>query len=191
MAEAWAHGSTAYDSVTDRIYYVAAGRNEVHVIHPDTGDVSVVTVTMNPQLYNSAAISPEHRIFIYRSNYSGARRFRVYDIDNETASSPTINGTFPSRAPGLVWHAPSNAFIGWDGGATLYKLTATNWTSGPYTATVIENGEGGDTPTEESVLGTYGRFQLVPGLYGDADGLIVVNEVNQAAYVYRLPVGGV
>ena len=192
----WSFGSSAYDATTNRVYATGYGADQFYHIDCATDAVTTVTGNVNAGVGATSAISPSLRVWAHISPPgSGAGSLRVVNLTTNAITGPTLTGDLPTslQAPGFVWHAVSGAFILWQGGAQLYKVTpGADPFAGTYTAQLVINGTGGVTPTAQPGNGTFGRFGLVPNLGGTGiDALVVVNSTTQATYVYKIPQGGV
>lgn len=194
------HGGSAYDPYSGMVWAVAttASNNSTTRYNPLTDAQTLYDLYNNRGYDGKAAISPSRRCMIYlngsQQGHDGT--FVWLNIDNPTAAgwvSPTVSGTPPTtEGPGLVWHEPSGAFLAWDSGANLYKLTPpSNLSSGTWAwSSVTPAGGNAVTPSTRQTHGTYGRFALVENLAG-RDYLVLVNASNEATYVYKLPALGV
>ncbi len=194
LDEGYSLGTCAFDSTTGNIYATGSGCFSFYAINTATDAVTTIAGTINPGLYVTSAIAPSLRAWVFLSpTGTGNGGFQVVNLNNNAITSPTLSGSPPRTAAGIVWHPASNAFLIWSGGATLYKLTpGANAFTGTYTLSTVANGGGGVTPTAADSNGTYGRFALVPDLGGTGiDALVAVNSTTQATYVYKLPAGGV
>lgn len=194
LSEEWSQGTASYDATSGVVFATGSGATSYYYFNGSSS--GSVASQVGSGLYSTSAISPSLRAWAHLSPpTTGYGQFRVVNLTDGTVTSPAISGSLPSSltGPGFVWHAASNAFLIWQGGATLYKLTpGANPFTGTYTVTEVANNSGGVTPTAKASYGTYGRFGLVPNLGGAGiDALVVVNGTTQATYVYKIPVGGV
>jgi hypothetical protein len=82
-------------------------------------------------------------------------------------------------SPGFEYHAKSDRFVAWSGGADVYTLNMDTkvWTKiSPAPGNTV-------TPTAATATGTFGRFRYCPS----KDVFVVVNSVTEDVYIYRLP----
>jgi hypothetical protein len=107
-----------------------------------------------------------------------------YSIAGGTVGNLTIQTTTGDKTienannPGIIWHAPSGKFIGWNGGLTVYTLDPTTWVWAAVTMTA----SGSDIPTAAQVNGTFGRFQ-----YDAAHNCVIaVNDITQSVFAGKL-----
>jgi hypothetical protein len=98
----------------------------------------------------------------------------------------------------FAWHAASNAFLTWDQGSGLVKITPTI-SGGIYTAlnATAVTSLGGTPPT--ALVGSYpmhNKVNVIPDFGNGQGGVVVVPTVWQTGstkdvFIYKLPVGGV
>jgi len=177
-------GANAYDSVTGHIFHAAGWTSTLleynpmsnsWATHPDGGG----TADMNG--YATAAIDPTRRLMVAVGNDA----VLAWDLtapgeksDPNTTGGASIVG---AQAPGLAFDPPTRTFVGWNGGATVYKLDPTTWAW-----TRVDPAPGNTViPTSKAQWGTYGRFQYSP----TSNVFVVVNSVDQDVYIYRLTPG--
>jgi len=202
VGDTMTNGVSGFDPYTGQIWTLTA-EGPAWSLDPLTYAVSVKSNTNPLNFTFSAALAPEHRCFlIYRS---ATPAVRTYDIDSDTYYTPTISGSGPTgnSAVGLVWHAPSDAFLAWghsSGRTTLYKLSPPSTFSftGTWTwSTVTADASNGITPPD---IGTYGdakdlihgKFALCKNFASSRSDLLALTlRSDGPVSVYRLPKGGV
>ncbi|MEQ1503992.1 MAG: hypothetical protein ABMB14_17250 [Myxococcota bacterium] len=195
---------TAYDPVTDRVlvrsythfqaYDVAADRWE------EIEDFGYEPYWPSLSVYGvrSAAIDPTRRLYFA----FGGGDYLVYDIDADalvfdqwvtTGGAPFDNSAtagdhteqayatgggevLNAEGPGLEYDPPADALVAWlGGGPWVLDLTTRVWS----------RADGTGAPAEPIERGTYGRWAWMSYL----NAFVLVNEVEQNAYVYKHTAG--
>lgn len=189
---------TAYNSVTNRIWYRKKDQNNVAYY-----DVATDTVTSddfkttNANDNAAAAMDTARGIF---ASWDGTNGIEFFDTNGGVANDyyvPTTTGTAPTGQGGILYDSRLDAFLIWvDGGKQLWKLTPPS--SSPYqggNAWTWSNWtpSGGSTPDAAAVGGTFGRFNWVAKT--DVLGYILLNNATGSIYFYKpdyiAPAGGV
>lgn len=134
------------------------------------------------------SIDTTNRIVLVRWNST----YYYLKLTNNTTkqaawSSVSVSGTEPPNTYQMHWHAPSNAFITWDGASGLRKLTPTvsggGYTSATWSAVA---GAGGVTPLSGSLL-MYNKINIVQNMGDGTSALVIVSRyANPDTYVMRL-----
>jgi hypothetical protein len=115
------------------------------------------------------------------------------DLNNKASGIKTVtaSGSAPASNLALYWHTPSNAFLTWDGGRNLRKLTPA--ISGrTYTALAwsdVTPASGGATPPASGpAAGMYNKVQMIDDM-GDGRSALAIVPVygNPDVFVYKLP----
>lgn len=195
------NGAAAYHSGTGLIYVVNQA-GQTASINPSTGAVvAISTSELSGLTYEfHVAIWPSISALIaYRS---GSNVLGVLDL---SVGSPTWQACTTTSAPtfeegaGLIWHEGSKGLLVWGHSANrqrIYKLAPPvtrpssfvdivgQWRWSTHTLT-------GTTPTTADTRGTWGRFGLVPGLSAIHDGIALVNAVDSATSLAKIPKGGI
>ena len=135
----------------------------------------------------TSAIDPVRHILVSASD----NVLHAWDLDSPTTDSValTTSGTPPGdSAIGFVFDPVSGCFLAWNGGASVFKLTPPlsnlNWRTATWVWSTLTNAAGGATPTAPATEGgTFGRFNYISALRA----LVVVNDNEESAYVYKLP----
>lgn len=96
---------------------------------------------------------------------------------------------------GMEYDPVGRKFVGYRGGANVYTMeapadfrNANGSLNGSATWRWIQvpNGQGGATPSAAEGTGTYGRFRYIPSI----NAFAVINAINDAIFVYKVPSGG-
>jgi len=194
-------GGCEYDPTTSYLWIVGAQSNtSVSRYNPATNTHTGYNWYLNRGYYGGTAISPTKRCFVHVGGHLVATDSIVFlDLDNVATTGwqtpAAVSGSGPTtQGLGLVWHAASGAFLTWESGSTLYKLTPpANIVSGTWVwSTVSADASNAVTPSTKQAQGTYGRFNILENVGGSGrDMLVLVNAINESTYVYKLPAGGV
>lgn len=196
--------TTAYDPARQVVYAQTSSR--LHLVTPDpwSVDMDLVRTPSISTVYATSAIDPgietgKHYFVTVGSNYDGTSRLTYWDLDNmpnrassDAPISPAVSGGEPIMAahgPGFVYYPPGKCFVAWSGaGANRGSL----WTLDHKHAGTLDDPwiwreivcTGPNLPSMPMSSGTYGRFA-----YDAANDLFVlVNNINENVYVYRLPI---
>ncbi len=203
-SESGTEGGAVYDTQTGSIWIIGAQADTAVDKYDPVADKH--TMSSGAPLWSgyngTLAISSSRRLLVYinGSVVGNNGSFKWLDLNNIGAGwrAATVTGNPPTGdGPGLVWHDASGGFLAWNGSpstGTIKKLTpASTPASGTWTWTDVTPGSGNTTtPSSPQGNGTYGRFNLISNLGGSGrDVLVLVNAVNQPAYVYKLPAGGI
>ena len=181
----------AWDSQNELVWWKEANNSSGDGIRSWNPATTTWTSYPNQFVTNWASVNcsihPIHRAFLI---YNGTTVW-AYDLDSPAATPVVLTqvGSGPGgAAPGIEFHPPSNAFIVWNGGATLYRLTLeSDWrTTETVTWATVVNEPGGVTPTAAQSNGTFGRFRWIER----TDTFVAVNATTQNTYAYPAPKGG-
>ncbi len=193
-------GWSAYDSKRD-VFWVEGGESGTDFAKFDpnvsNGDGTRGSWTNYSRkvgaLYTVGAYDPVHdAITVADFGASG----NVWGVDPANPGSAAVRlpeaGSAPSKdsSSGWEWSDIRKAFIYWRRGADVYefKLTGSNWKSGPWTWQRITGGGNSVTPTANGSqygVGDYSRFRVMR--YSDAEIAMVVTGINSPVYVFRMP----
>jgi hypothetical protein len=127
-------------------------------------------------------IDPVQRKFVI---LGGGSAF-IYDIsgtgsmEQQNLSTTGCSAIVSTDYPGLAWDSRQQRIVGWDGGNTVYTLNLTGPNTGNCTASTFTGGPNANPQ------GSYKRFAYSP----ISDVFVVVNNVDQDAYILRLSSGG-
>jgi hypothetical protein len=199
--EGFESGGAEYDPVTGYVWIIGTQSFvSVSRYDPRTDSHTAFSTYLNQGYAGTTALAPSRRAMLYLNgsvvNSDGT--FRWMDLDNPNAGwrlPAAVSGTpIRTSGPGFRWHARSGAFIGWDGGVNLYKLTPpADLVNGTWAWSSITPASGNSTtPSARQPAGTYTRFNLIDNFAGSGrDLLVLVNAIDQPTYVYKLPIGGV
>jgi hypothetical protein len=190
-------GGAEYDPVTGHVWIVGAQAVvSVSRFDPVQNRHTPYTSTLVQGYVGSTAIAPSRRILMYLNghlvDHNGT--FRWFDMSNPTAGwrlPAAVSGTpLRTEGPALRWHEASGSFIGWGGGTSLFRLTPpANLVTGTWVwSQVAPAGGNSVTPSAAAGAGTWGRFNIVENLGGSGrDCIVLINSIDQATYVYKLP----
>lgn len=141
------------------------------------------TTTWNERNYwQTAIVDPAQKRFVAL----GGGAAYVYDIsgngsyEQQTLSLSGCGSIASVDYPGLAWDSKRQRIVAWAGGNSVYTLTFTSPTSVTCTASTFTGGPAANSN------GTYKRFAYSPV----SDVFVVVNSVDQDAYILRLTSGG-
>lgn len=198
--------SWSFYSPTTELIYVFSQYGEPWTIDPSDDSMAQITIPDFVEgaggVHSMVLIDAADAIGYYRPT-TGQLSF--IQLSNMTAGwvEASITGTFaPTNAPAFSWHDKSSAILSW-GQTTnrdrVHKLgcpttdpdSFADLFAGDWTGSAI-NAAGGNaiTPTTPNATGTYkggGLVQNVSGL--GIDVIIVLNDVDQTPYVYRIGTG--
>jgi hypothetical protein len=169
---------SAYDTVTGHVFVHRYNRFEEY---DPTNDTWSTRGSYGPGTTPSASavIDPVRRKFLL----IGSGAVQQYDLNLATSNLTAITttgDTAPLNAayPGVEYDPVSDRIVAWIGGADVYALNMNTlvWTkiSPAATNNVI--------PTAPPGTGTHGRWRYIPS----KNAFIVVNSIDQNAYVYKL-----
>ena len=141
------------------------------------------STTYNERNYwQTAIVDPVAKKFVVL----GGGAAYVYDISgNGSYSQQTLalTGCGPVVSidyPGLAWDSTRQRIVAWAGGNTVYTINFTGATTATCVASTFTGGPAANSN------GTYKRFAYSP----ISDVFVVVNSVDQDAYILRLTSGG-
>ena len=147
------------------------------------GGIWTETVS-NPQYYTTADVDPVHHLFVS----VGAAQSFAWDLSRAGQIAGTLLATtgdqaiIQAQAPGFVYDAAAQAFVGWNGGADVLTLDPTTW----VWTRLVPAPSNTVTPTAATQSGTNGRFRYSPA----RNVFVVVNSVDEDVYIYKLSAGG-
>ncbi len=131
------------------------------------------TMTIDTKRHKLVAVGGGE-VYVWNLNARGK-------ISRMTLKTTGATEIIAAQAPGLAYDPVSDKIVAWNGGADVYTLDMDTgvWTKYPPapTNTVI--------PTAAAKVGTFGRFRYIPS----KNAFIVVNDVNQNVYFYKLSNG--
>jgi hypothetical protein len=172
--------STVWDSSRGRIIKVMASPSSaigIRMYSVTTGaQVDSVSQVITAGAV-SASIDTTNDVLLIRVKDSDA----CYSVNLATKAVATFSSTGTRPTDGtakIYWHAPSNAFVTWDGAQGLKKLTPT-YSGGNYTGAVWSSvaGAGGVTVPSSMVSalggGMYSKVQLINDM-GNGDAALVI-----------------
>lgn len=133
----------------------------------------------------TAAIDPRRRLMVAvgKGAKDGTSQIWLWDLRQPSAPVKLLGRTSGDKvvekamAPGFAYHPPSGKFVAWIGGTDVYTLDPDRWEWQRVPAApdnVVD-------PGPQTLRGTYGRFQYVPGL----DAFALVNSVDQNVFLLR------
>lgn len=195
------NGAAAYHSGNGLIY-VTNQAGQVASINPSSGAVAVVT---NNEF---SGLSFEHHVAIWPSInalivYRSASN--LLGVLNLGVASPTWQACTTTTQPtlaagaGIIWHEGSNGLLVWGHTSNtqrIYKLSPPVTRPASISDIVGQwrwstHLLGGVTPTSAEPRGTWGRFGLIPALSARHDGIALVNAVDSATSMAKIPRGGI
>jgi hypothetical protein len=144
---------------------------------------------INVDIDGAAAVDPIRDLFVLIEGRL-TQSVIVVDLKNPSADPVTVNVSgdtsfLNNTGPGFEWDPVSQAFVGWVGGTSVYKLTppATNWKTSAWQLTKVNPAAGNAvTPTSVNGNNTYSRWRYVPAL----NAFVVVNRNTDNVYFYKL-----
>ncbi len=174
---------SAYDPASGLHYIHHTNGGRLQMYDPGTGQWSNHVVTGSVPIYMTADIDPIRRNLVA----VGAGRIFVYDLDNLNAQplKAVASGNMAAQNAdqiGFQYDAASDQFVAWIGGTSVYVLDPVTWVwtqLAPAAGNTV-------SPGSPNMNGTYGRFRYVPS----KNAFIVVNNVDQNVYYYKLSAGG-
>lgn len=178
------------------IVILPSGSNSgVHVLYQSIDNMSGSAVLTNTNDHGvsagpQAAIDTTNNILLMRGD-TVYKWLKLTSSATKTGAYNTLSvtGTPAPYTSAFHWHAPSNAFITWDGSGGLYKLTPTV-SSGNYTSAVWTQvaGAGGATPVLDGLMnGMWNKVQLVNDMGNGNSALVIVPRyASPDVYVMRL-----
>jgi hypothetical protein len=185
-------GMGLYDRVDRQLIKIFASRDyAVQFVNIDTMAITLSTGAFNNSSSNSYGdIDTTHRKLVWAYT-DKPNELCVLDLNNKSAGYVILPVT--GSGPGLTtyqihWHAPSQAFITWDGASGLKKLTPILDGTGKYTSAVWSSvaGAGGPTPVRDHSL-LYNKIQMIKDMGNGDSALVVVSRYgNPDTYVMRL-----
>jgi hypothetical protein len=185
---------TAYDPTRNQIIKALAGHGTSSLRVYSLDGVQVASGASN---YNEGSVTAA---FDYTNDVilvlSTNPRTQCHAFKRSTMAMTTIThtGAPPSDATAKVWwHAPSNAFITWDGAQGLKKLTPTV-VNGAYTALAWSSvaGNGGAAPPSSGLLGSlmYSKISLINDMGNGNAALVIVPRWSAVSDVWVMRLTG-
>jgi hypothetical protein len=129
----------------------------------------------------------------------------IADLTSPLSGFSTVTPTDPggyysalTANMGCVYHAASAAMLCWnDNGANIIKIAVptSNMLAGAYTVSQVTPAVG-NTVTPSSAYsngsaGNFSKFNLVEDMGNGQGALVILNDISQPTYVYKLPAAGV
>jgi hypothetical protein len=190
-------GLAVYDPIDRQIITIHTG-NAVPAMQFVDLDTLQVALNINSPTFNSsnalnAAIDTDRHLLLVRQDDTCF----IYNLANKTAAPKAItsSGTGPERRCALHYHPASNAFLTWDGGSTIRKLTPTI-SSGSYSALAwssVSAASGNPiTPPASAPNGMYNKVQMIRDMGNGQAALVVLPTYsNPDIFVFKVPSAGV
>lgn len=204
----WIGGGAAYDSIGNRLYCCDQSGNDSSDRrflrrNPDTQAVEYFNSPMVETGYNWIEIAEDLRLVIVGSaRFSNTERRIFYahidnDIDDQAGTiswhQAAVTGTPDLAGMGqqASYHAPSRALFVWhSNGAQIRKCTIPATLTDAWVQSLVDPAPGNAvTPSAGQVNGTFGRFRIVRDI-GGIDCFAVLNDIDEALYVFRIPAEG-
>jgi hypothetical protein len=172
--------STVYDASRDQIIKCIASPSSATCVRmysvSTCAQVDSVPVTLTAGTV-SAALDSTNDVLLVRV-YGSATCYAI-DLSTKVVATFSASGTGPTdQTAKLHWHAPSGAFVTWDGAQGLLKLTPTV-SGGNYTGAAWSSVAGGGGVTLPSNMGAalsggmYSKVQLINDM-GNGDAALVI-----------------
>ena len=183
-----------FDAANNRVIKCAPNTNGVKFYNADTlAFVGQASAYLNSSGI-SANIDSTNGILLVRA-YAENRYYAVKLSDFSHVIVP-VTGTQPSDVNiRWHWHAPSNAFITWDGAQGLLKLTPTV-SGGQYTGAAWSSVAGGGGVTLPSNMtaalsgGMYSKVQLINDMGDGTAALVIVPRWSSVSDVFVMRLTG-
>lgn len=177
-AGAW----SAYNPATGEHFIHLTNGGRLQRYNPATNSWSNHVVTGGVPIYMTADVDPTRNILV---SVGGGKLF-VYDLAKPDAQplEDVASGDQTaqnSSAIGFAYDSASDKFVAWVGGTAVYTLDPETWVWSKVNAAAGSVG-----PSAENMNGTYGRFRYIPS----KNAFILVNNVSQNVYYYKLSAGG-
>jgi hypothetical protein len=183
-------GCAVFDPINRQLIKIrASGSPAVQFVALDTMATVLTTGRdMGSSSIIIASVDTQNRVLLWRAGDYPNFVF-VLDLDNKGAGWSTIpvSGNAPPVTHAFHWHAASRAFITWDGGSGISKLTPT-LNGRTYTAATWSSaaGSGGPAPVRDTEL-MYNKIQLIQDMGNGEAALVVVPRYGSPdVYVMRL-----
>lgn len=134
--------------------------------------------------YLTAAIDAKRRL-MYACGGGALWSWKLAPSGDIKAEAVAIAGDaeiVKAPSPGFEYHAASDRFIAWSGGADVFALDPATrvWSRlAPAAGNTV-------TPSKAAGNGTFGRFRYAP----KRDVFVVVNSITENVFIYRLPKDG-
>ncbi len=181
-------GYSAYNRVTDTVYYHREGGGRLYKYDPGTNTHTFLT-QKSVQQYATAAIDTSRNRMLVLGGGASSQAMEwdlnpstpVYtNLLNVSAFTGSAGNELASSGQfGLDYDAQNDQYVAWKGGRTVYFIN-------PVTFAVTKSTLGGDDPGAQSSNGTYGRFRYAPSV----GGFVVVNATNQNVHVFKTSEAG-
>ena len=186
-------GLALWDSVDRQILVFHNNNTSPSVEFQSIDDMSGSAALTNTQPLATGggmmgSIDTTNRIVLIRWNST----YYYLKLTNNTTkqaawSSVSVSGTEPPNTYQMHWHAPSGAFLSWDGSSGISKLTPTV-SGGNYTSAVWSTVSGftGSAPSSSSTL-MYNKINIISDMGdGSAAFIVVPRYGNPDTYVCRI-----
>jgi hypothetical protein len=212
------YGGSIFDPVSEKVFalHFGASSNGTVVEYDPRTKTKTTLSSGAPGLGTTGALAldPERRIIILH-NTSGGGRLLVVDIDHDgrvggdygTVTEVNYSSGSLNSTASAIYHPNSTAFVGYDGGSTIYKMVPpSNYRGGGnggrinsgsnWSWTAISNGPGGASPSSDSDEGgMQTRFRYISSIDAfavivNSAGLGVDGQKDDNFYVYKIPSNG-
>lgn len=188
-------GLALYDPTDSQIIQVRTWGASPSLVFQNLSNMSGSAALTNTNSFGSetnyfvGAVDTTNRILLVRGSTVGYRIIRLNSSANKQAAWVTVSasGTAPTLRSSWHWHPPSGAFLSWQGGQTIYKLTPTV-SGGTYTGLTWSTVSGytGITPTSTiPSTGMYSKVNLMQ-MADSTYAFVAFPNYNGPVYVCRL-----
>ena len=197
-------GLVEWDPNTEKVWIMASGgkgggTRPVYSFDPRTGQYTFHADSVAGSFSSDTdggSLDPERQIMVINTD-SG---LVVIDLSaGREGDSVFVNnysgGIARNGNIGMEYEPVGKKFVGYNGGAAIYTMQPpSNYRnsdgslngSAVWTWQQVSNGSGGISPSGRNSTGTYGRFRYISSIKAFA----VINDANDAMYVYKVPSGG-
>lgn len=174
------HTHTAYDPVDRQIIKIMG--ETINLVFSSIDNMAGAPVVINQTgsygNLDSANVDSTNRVLLMHTAGGGGFWYtaRLNSTANKQATFTTVSysGTQPDVSDGFVWHAPSNAFLSWQRGGDIIKITPTV-SGGAYTGLTgsVVSIAGTSPPFGAISGGLYHRIDLIPDM-GNGDAMFII-----------------
>jgi hypothetical protein len=184
--------SSAYDPNRDVFWFLAPFNNYFAQYDPNANGGAgnwTLEQQFNIEIDGVAAVDPVHDLYVV---LEGRVTHSLIVFDLKHPASPPVTAKLAGDMTmmqgdghGFEWDPTQKAFVGWNGGTSVYVLTppASNWQSGTWTWTRVDAAADNTVnPGDPNSNGTYSRWRYVPAL----NVYILANAVDRDVYFYKL-----
>ncbi|MEM7082075.1 MAG: choice-of-anchor U domain-containing protein [Pseudomonadota bacterium] len=180
-------GYSAYNRITDKVYYHRSLGGRLYEYNPSTNTHSYLAEKAI-HIYATSAIDTARNKMLVLGG-SNPQAF-IWDLSQSTPTNQNLmnNSTFTgtggnalasARQIGLDYDPVNDNYVAWLGGKDVYIIDAATM------AVTRVTPPGSASPGSTSLNGTFGRFRYAPSI----GGFVLVNQVDRNVYVYK-PTGG-